>query len=115
MVPRTSIVSVSVDATLDQVLKLFLEHLYSRMPVYEGKRENIVGILHFKDLIRVWEERRSAVEKHRPVRPFRLRRILRKPLVVPETKPLNQLVSDFRRCIRTSPSWWTNSGPSVDW
>ena len=55
MVPRTAIVSVSVDATLDQVLQVFLEHLYSRMPVYEGKRENIVGILHFKDLIRVWE------------------------------------------------------------
>ncbi len=97
MVPRTAIVSVSVDATLDQVLQVFLEHLYSRMPVYEGKRENIVGVLHFKDLIRVWEGRRKAAEKHRPVQPFRLRRILRKPLVVPETKPLNQLVSDFRR------------------
>src|SRR5262249_20877397 len=34
MVPRTSIVSVSVDATLDQVLQIFLEHLYSRLPVY---------------------------------------------------------------------------------
>lgn len=96
MVPRTSIVSVSVDASLDQVLRLFLEHLYSRMPVFEGKRENIIGILHFKDLIRVWEERRSALERHRPVRPFRLRRILRKPLVVPETKPVNQLIADFR-------------------
>ncbi len=96
MVPRTAIVSVSIDATLDQVLRVFLEHLYSRIPVYEGKRENIVGILHFKDLIRVWEERRAAMERHRPVRPFRLRRIVRKPLVVPETKPLNQLIADFR-------------------
>jgi CBS domain containing-hemolysin-like protein len=96
MVPRTAIVSVSVDATLDQVLRLFLDHLYSRMPVYDGKPENIIGILHFKDLIRVWEERRTAQERHRPVRPFRLRRILRKPLVVPETKPINQLISDFR-------------------
>ncbi|MDZ4797960.1 MAG: hemolysin family protein [Bryobacteraceae bacterium] len=96
MVPRTAIVSVSVDASLDQVLRLFLEHLYSRMPVYETKRENIIGILHFKDLIRVWEERRAALERHRPVRPFRIRRILRKPLVVPETKPVNQLIADFR-------------------
>jgi CBS domain containing-hemolysin-like protein len=97
MVPRTSVVSVSVDATLDQVLRLFLDHQYSRMPVYEKQPENLIGIVHFKDLIRVWEERRIGQEKKRPVRPFRLRRILRKPLVVPETKPLNQLIDDFRK------------------
>lgn len=96
MVPRTSIVSVSIDATLDQVLRLFLDHQYSRMPVYERQPENLIGIVHFKDLIRVWEERRLAQERKRPGRPFRLRRILRKPLVVPETKPLNQLIDDFR-------------------
>lgn len=96
MVPRTAIVSVSIDATLDQVLRLFLENQYSRMPVYETKPENIIGILHFKDLIRVWEERRLALERKRPVRPFRLRRIVRKAMVVPETKPLNQLIGEFR-------------------
>jgi putative hemolysin len=96
MVPRTSIVSVSIDATLDQVLRLFLDHQYSRMPVYEKHPENLIGVVHFKDLIRVWEERRMSQEHKRPVRPFRLRRILRKPLVVPETKPLNQLIDDFR-------------------
>jgi putative hemolysin len=97
MVPRTSMVSVSIDATLDQVLRLFLDHQYSRMPVYEKERENIVGLVHFKDLIQVWEERRIGLERKRPVRPFRLRRILRKPLVVPETKSLNLLVDDFRK------------------
>ena len=97
MVPRTSIVSVSIDATLDQVLRLFLDHQYSRMPVYEKNSENLIGIVHFKDLIRLWEERRMFQERKRPVRPFRLRRILRKPLVVPETKPLNQLIDDFRK------------------
>jgi putative hemolysin len=97
MVPRTSIVSVSMDATLDHVLRLFLDHQYSRMPVYEKAPENIVGIVHFKDLIRVWEERRQATERKRPSRPFRLRRIVRKPLVIPETKALNQLVDDFRK------------------
>ena len=97
MVPRTSIVSVSVDATLDQVLRLFLDHQYSRLPIYERQRENIIGLVHLKDLIRVWEERRAAMERKRPSRPFRLRRIVRKPLVVPETKPLNQLMDEFRR------------------
>jgi putative hemolysin len=96
MVPRNAIVSVSVDVTLDHVLRVFLDHQYSRMPVYERQLENIVGVVHYKDLIRVWEERRGAIERRRPVRPFRLRRIIRKPLVVPETKPLNQLVEEFR-------------------
>ena len=63
MVPRTSIVSVSIDATLDHVLRIFLDHQYSRMPVYEKAPENIIGIVHFKDLIRVWEERRMAQER----------------------------------------------------
>jgi CBS domain containing-hemolysin-like protein len=96
MVPRTAMISVSVDATLDQVLRLFLDYQYSRIPVYEGKPENIVGVVHLKDLIRVWEESRAAQERRRPARPFRLRRILRKPLVVPETKPINQLITEFR-------------------
>lgn len=96
MVPRNAIASVSVDATLDQVLRQFLEHQYSRIPVYEQRPENIIGMVHYKDLIRVWEERRAATERRRPVRPFRLRRILTKPLVVPETKPLNQLIDEFR-------------------
>ncbi len=96
MVPRTSIVSVSVDATLDQVLRAFLDHEYSRLPVYEGLPENIIGIVHIKDLIHIWEERKAAKERHRPVRVFRLRQEVRKPLVVPETKPLNQLIDEFR-------------------
>ena len=96
MVPRTAIVSVSVDATLDQVLRTFLDYQYSRLPVYEQKPENIIGIVHVKDLFRVWEERRAAQDRKRPVRPFRLRRITRKPLVLPETKPLNHLIDEFR-------------------
>jgi putative hemolysin len=96
MVPRNSIVSAPIDVTLDEMLRLFLEHQYSRLPVYEKQAENIIGIVHYKDLIQVWEERKQAVEQRRFVRPFRLRRILRKPLILPETKPLNQLVDEFR-------------------
>jgi CBS domain containing-hemolysin-like protein len=97
MVPRNAIVSVPLDASLNQVLRVFMDHQYSRLPVYEKKPENIVGIVHFKDLIRVWEERRIDIEKRRPVRPFEVQRILRKPLVIPETKPLTELVDEFRQ------------------
>jgi putative hemolysin len=96
MVPRHNIVSLPADSELEQVLRVMAEHKYARVPVYEGRPENITGIVHYKDLMRVWEERRYAHEKHRATRPFRLRRFVRKPLVVPETKPLNQLIDEFR-------------------
>ncbi|MBV9294679.1 MAG: HlyC/CorC family transporter [Acidobacteriaceae bacterium] len=96
MTPRHSIVSLPVDATLDHVLSVMTEHNFTRVPVYEDRPEQIIGIVHYKDLMRVWDERRFAHDAHRATRPFRLRRFLRKPLVVPETKPLNQLIDEFR-------------------
>lgn len=97
MVSRNAIVSVPVDAPIERVLQTLLDHQYSRMPVYEGTPENIIGIIHYKDLTRVWDERRRASERGRTGRAFRLRRLIRKPLVVPETKPLNQLAEEFRQ------------------
>jgi len=97
MTPRVDIVMISADATLDELLRITTEHKYSRIPVYQGKPENIIGILHYKDLITAWQERKMAADRRQPARPFRLRRFLREPLVVPETKPLNQLVDEFRK------------------
>ncbi len=96
MTPRVDIVMVSSDATLDELLRITTEHKYSRLPVYQGKPENIIGILHYKDLITAWQERKAAADRKQPARPFRLRRFLRDPLVAPETKPLNQLIDEFR-------------------
>src|SRR5208282_2054103 len=97
MTPRVDIVMVSADATLDELLRITTEHKYSRLPVYQGKPENIIGILHYKDLITAWQERKRAADRRQPARPFRLRRFLRTPLVTPETKPLNQLIDEFRQ------------------
>ncbi|HXA68504.1 MAG TPA: hemolysin family protein [Bryobacteraceae bacterium] len=97
MVPRNAIVSVSVDAGLDQVMRRMRENQYSRLPVYEGSPEHIIGYVHYKDIMRIWEERRIAAERNRALRPFHLSRVLRKPLVVPETKPLNDLIDEFRK------------------
>lgn len=96
MTPRHSIISLSVDADLEQVLGVMAEHKFSRIPVYEDRPEQIIGIVHYKDLMRVWDERRFAHDRRRTARPFRLRRFVRKPLVVPETKPVNQLIDEFR-------------------
>jgi CBS domain containing-hemolysin-like protein len=96
MVPRNAIVSVSVDASLDEVLRRMRENQYSRLPVYQGDREHIIGYVHYKDMMRIWEERRVAAERKRVLRPFHLSRVLRKPLVVPETKPVHDLIDEFR-------------------
>jgi CBS domain containing-hemolysin-like protein len=97
MTPRHSIVSLPVDADLEQVLQVMTEHKFSRIPVYEDRPEQIIGIIHYKDLMRVWDERRFAHDRRRTTRPFRLRRFVRKPLVVPESKPLNQLIEAFEK------------------
>lgn len=97
MTPRIDIVSVSADANLDELLRLIIEHKYSRLPVYQGKPENIIGVVHYKDLIAAWQERKLAGDRRQPAPVFRLRRYVRDLLVVPETKPLNQLVDEFRK------------------
>jgi CBS domain containing-hemolysin-like protein len=97
MVARNDIVSVSSEAGLDEVLETMIREQHSRLPVYESAPEKIVGILHYKDLLPVWEERRQSIRSGRPSRAFRVSRLLRRHLVVPETKPLSQMLEEFRK------------------
>jgi CBS domain containing-hemolysin-like protein len=96
MVPRKDIVAIDVNASLDEVLRAMIHEKHSRLPVWEDKPEKIIGILHYKDLLPIWEERRIAVRSGRPSRAFRVGRFLRPLLIVPETKPLSQLLEEFR-------------------
>lgn len=100
MVPRNAVVSVPVDANLDQVLRIMHEHQFSRVPVHEGSLEKIIGYIHYKDLMGIWEERRLAQDKKKLPRAFRIRRILRRIPIVPETKVLSDLIDDFRNTHR---------------
>jgi len=93
MVSRPDIVSIPVDTPLDELLRLVLENPYSRIPVYEGSPEKIIGALYVKDLLRVWAQHEKAAG---PPREFKLRPLLREVFIVPETKPLNELLEEFR-------------------
>ena len=97
MTPRLDMVALPVDADLELVLSTMSEHKFARVPVYEDRPEQIIGVVHYKDLLRVWDERRFAHDRRRATRPFRLRRFVRKPLVVPETKPLDEVIAEFRK------------------
>jgi len=97
MKPRHDIVSVPIGATLDQVLEAMVVSQHSRLPVWEEAPEHMVGVVFFKDMLRVWHERRSHLRSLRPAPSFQVQRIMRKPIIVPETKPLLQMLEEFRR------------------
>jgi CBS domain containing-hemolysin-like protein len=97
MVPRKDMVSIPKDATVEQVLQTMIEQGHSRYPVYDGVPERIIGTLHYKDVLPVWAERREAIRTGRPPRPFRLERLIRKHYIAPETKPLLQMLEEFRQ------------------
>jgi putative hemolysin len=97
MVPRNEIVSIPVDASLEQVLHIMIEHQHSRLPVYRGKPEQIVGILFYKDLLPVWARRRAAIAAGRRIPEFRVQNVMRKYMVAPETKPLIQMLEEFKQ------------------
>lgn len=96
MVPRNSLVMVEVEADIDDVLQVMSESGYSRLPVYDGDRENILGIVHVKDVLSFWTERRQSNLRRKPVAPFDLRRVVRKVPVVPETKALHEVMDELR-------------------
>ena len=87
MTPRQDIAAVSVDATLDQVKQAMEESRHSRIPVYEKTLDHVVGILHARDLLRFLGQSSA---------PFAIADLMRPTIHVPETKPLSDLLSDFR-------------------
>ncbi|MBI5277620.1 MAG: CBS domain-containing protein [Burkholderiales bacterium] len=76
---------ISIDAPFDDILNVVIDTAHSRFPVYEGDRENIIGILLAKDLLKL----QRAPE-------LNLRALLRPAVFVPETKGLNDLLREFR-------------------
>jgi CBS domain containing-hemolysin-like protein len=97
MRPRREIISVPCTATLDDVLRTMVESGHSRLPVWEGTPEQMVAVVFFKDMLRLWHERRLAIRAGRNAPAFALHKIMRKPPIVPETKPLTQMLEDFRQ------------------
>ncbi len=86
MVPRTQMACVALDAEVDQVLDVAAKEGYSRMPVYSGSRDNIVGIVHSKELLRRVLDRQ----------PFKLGDIMRPAYFVPETKKIRVLLRELQ-------------------
>jgi CBS domain containing-hemolysin-like protein len=87
MTPRPRIVAIEASRSLDDLRELVINEQYSRIPVYEGTIDRICGFIHVRDMFELDEEergRRTARELMRPVR------------VVPETKPVDDLIKEMQ-------------------
>lgn len=91
MIPRTDITMASVDATYEEVFALFMEEQFSRLPIYEENKENIVGILHMKDLFFYREVAKTEG------RPFQIRSVMREPYYTYEYQKTSRIMDEMRQ------------------
>jgi CBS domain containing-hemolysin-like protein len=94
MTPRTEIIAVEVNTPVLDVRDRILNDGLSRVPVYEGSLDNIVGIVNAKDLLQFVNIAGGAAGEDDEME---LRKIMRRPLFVPRTKPLRDLLKEFRQ------------------
>jgi CBS domain containing-hemolysin-like protein len=87
VVPRTKMIAASADASVVDLLRLAASSHYTRIPVYEGDIDNIIGIVHLKDLFRLYQSGGAA----------NVRTILRKTSFVPETMSVNDVWETLNR------------------
>jgi putative hemolysin len=88
MTPRPDVVAISASATLEELRQLVINEQYSRVPVFEGNIDRIVGFVHVRDMFELDEPERKSGTVRDLVRPIRF---------VPETKPVNDLVKEMQR------------------
>jgi CBS domain containing-hemolysin-like protein len=89
MVPRPEVVALSVDLPPEECLEAVMDSPYTRYPVYRESLDNVLGILHVRDLF-------SAL-RERGMHEVRVEEIIRPAHIVPETKDLAALLAEFRR------------------
>ena len=88
MTPRPSMVTVSADATLEDLRELVINEQFSRIPVYEESIDQIIGFIHVRDMFELDEDEREQHTIRELVRPIRF---------VPETKAVNDLLREMQQ------------------
>ena len=87
MTPRPRIVAIRQDATLEELRELVIHEQYSRIPAYEDDIDQITGFVHVRDMFELDEDERAKRKVRDIMRPIR---------VVPETKPVNDLLREMQ-------------------
>lgn len=88
MIPRTDFVCAEIDEPLTEIARLFVEEGHSRIPIYRENRDNIVGIVHAKDLLNVFYSPENVAATAAD--------IMRPPLFIPETKNVYDMLQEFK-------------------
>lgn len=89
MTHRTNVVALSNDAILEEIIPIIHLEKYTRFPIYKDSIDNIIGILHVKDLI-------QYIIEHQKNDKFSLDNIIRKPYFVPDSKPIDELFRELK-------------------
>ncbi|MDP4708692.1 MAG: hemolysin family protein [Rickettsiaceae bacterium] len=87
MIPRSDIISVGVDTSLEELSALIVKHAHTRTLVYQERLDDIIGFIHIKDLFEVIVESKK----------FNLKRLLRKHIVAPHSMKLIDLLTQMQR------------------
>ena len=87
MIPRTDIVAISVDDTPEEMIREIAQSRHTRLPVYRGSVDNIIGILNIKDLLDAWPHNITTSD---------ILSRLTKPYYIPETKNAHLLFHEFK-------------------
>jgi CBS domain containing-hemolysin-like protein len=87
MVSASDIISVNIDRTAQEVLDVFSRHRFTRLPVYKDRVDNMIGMIHQKDVFVLLLKQNIKV----------LKEIVRPIMFVPETLKVNQLLREFRK------------------
>lgn len=90
MTHRKRIISLPIEADYDEVMRVARDEKYTRIPIYKETIDDIVGILHIKDLIGIMPPTED--------KPFKLEKLMREPLVVHETKKISSLFGEMKNC-----------------
>ncbi len=91
MTPKIDMFVLNANDTMKEILPKILENFYSRVPVYDEKEENIIGILLTKTLIR---------HRHQPKGKFNLKNIVKPLISVPESRKIKDMLQDFKKLKR---------------
>jgi putative hemolysin len=89
MIPRTEIQAVEADTPVKELVQLATSSSYTKFPVYEDNLDQIIGILHVKDILRILNAPETAK--------YTARKMVREAIFVPETIPVSELLHRFRQ------------------
>ena len=96
MVPRPDVHFVTANASLDDVMRVFVTTQRSRLPVFEGAGDHVLGYIHIKDIVWVLLDRERRAEDGWIAPDFNVRNMLHEIAIVPESKPANEMLLEMR-------------------